>query len=122
MQSAELDEPYMRFAKNVIEEIAKYKVAPATRTYINKKIIWGIGSFFIIVILGFLIYALSQIHLANTPAPKILTEYNSTVSKFDWSKLFSSTYTSIFMGINAILGLMMLDIYLTRKKQQHKEA
>lgn len=122
MQSTELDEPSMRFTKNVMEEIAKYQVAPATRSYINKKIIWGIGSFFIMMILGFLIYTFSQIHLTDTATPKLLTEYNNTVGKIDWGKLFNSTYTNIFLGINVILGLMMLDIYLTRKKQQHKEA
>jgi len=122
MQSTELDEPSMRFAKNVMEEIAKYQVAPATRTYINEKIIWSIGGFFIIMIIGFLIYAFSQIHLADTTTPKILTEYNNTMNKVDWGKPFSSTYSHIFMGINVVLGLMILDIYLTRKKQQHKEA
>ncbi|HVM89121.1 MAG TPA: hypothetical protein VMT76_13105 [Puia sp.] len=122
MISGDLDEPSMRFTKTVMEEIAKYHVAPATRTYINKKIIWGIGSFFIIVIVGFLIYALSQINYADATTPKILNEYNNTMNKVDWSKFFSSTYTNIFMGINVILGLMMLDIYLTRKRQQHKEA
>src|SRR5450631_980021 len=41
MQSTELEEPSMRFTKNVMEEIAKYQVARATRSYINKKIVWG---------------------------------------------------------------------------------
>ncbi len=122
MQSTELDEPSMRFTKNVMDEIAKYKVAPATRSYINKKIIWGIGGFFITMIVGFLIYTFSQVHLTDTATPKILTEYNNTVGKVDWSKFLNSTYTNIFLGINVVLGLMMLDIYLTRKKQQHKEA
>jgi hypothetical protein len=122
MQSTELEEPSMRFAKNVMEEIAKYHVAPATKTYINKKIIWGIGGFFIAMIIGFLIYAFSQIHFTDTATPKLLTEYNNTVNKVDWSRFFTSTYTNIFMSINVVLGLIMLDIYLTRKKQQHKEA
>ncbi|HLK29997.1 MAG TPA: hypothetical protein VKT28_15560 [Puia sp.] len=122
MKSTELEEPSMRFAKNVMEEIAKYHVAPATKTYINKKIIWGIGGFFIIMILGFLIVAISQTHFTDTATPKILTDYNNAVNKIQWGKIFNSTYTNIFLGINVILGLMMLDIYLTRKKQQHKEA
>jgi len=124
MQSTELDEPSMRFTKNVMEEIAKYQVAPATRSYINKKIIWGIGGFFIIMIVGFLIYTFSQISLAGSSSttPKLLTEYNNTVNKIDWSKIFNNTYTNIFMMVNVVLGLMILDIYLTRKKEQHKEA
>ena len=122
MMSTELQEPSMRFTKNVMEEIAKYHVAPATRSYINKKIIWSIGGFFIIMIVGFLIYALSQVNYADTGTPKIISEYNSTMDKMDWSKFFNSTYTTVFMMINVVLGLMLLDIYLTRKKQQHKEA
>jgi hypothetical protein len=125
MQSTELDEPSMRFTKNVMEEIAKYQVAPATRTYINKKVIWGIGGFFIIMIVGFLIYSFSQLSFGNSGAgttPKIISEYNNTVNKIDWSKIFNNTYTNIFMMVNVVLGLMMLDIYLTRKKEQHKEA
>src|SRR5437870_2632266 len=50
VQSSSLDEPSMRFTKNVMEEIGKYHIAPATKTYINKKIIWGIGIFFILLI------------------------------------------------------------------------
>src|SRR5437773_2094150 len=56
LQSAELEEPSMRFTKNVMEEIAKYHIPPATKTYINKKIIWGIGIFFITIIISFLVY------------------------------------------------------------------
>ena len=54
LQSSELDAPSMRFTKNVMEEIAKLHIAPATKTYINKKIIWGIGFFFITMLIGFL--------------------------------------------------------------------
>ena len=47
MQATELDAPSMRFSKNVMEEIAKLHVAPATKTYINKNIIRSIGAFFL---------------------------------------------------------------------------
>src|SRR4030095_16262139 len=66
MQSSSLEEPSLRFTKNVMEEIAKYQIAPATRTYIDKKIIWGIGIFFITLILGFLIYGFSQVNWQST--------------------------------------------------------
>src|ERR1700730_8354838 len=51
MQSTGLESPSLRFTKNVMEEIAKLHIAPATKTYINKKIIWGIGFFFIALII-----------------------------------------------------------------------
>ena len=122
MQSTELETPSLRFTKNVMDEIARYQVAPATRSYINNKIIWGIGGFFILIILGFLVYGLSQLKLNNSNAPEILTNYNDTVSKLDWSKFLNSTYTHIFMMVNIVLGLMMLDIYLNRKKEQHNAS
>src|SRR5689334_2915302 len=63
MQSSELEEPSMRFTKNVMDEIARMQIAPATRSYINKNIIRGIGIFFISVIIGFLIYGFGQFHV-----------------------------------------------------------
>src|SRR5213075_3572418 len=53
-QSSALEEPSMRFTKNVMEEIRKYHIAPAAKTYINNKIVWGIAAFFIVLIVGFL--------------------------------------------------------------------
>ena len=46
LQSSELEAPSMRFTKNVMEEIAKMHIAPATKSYINKRIIWGIVFFY----------------------------------------------------------------------------
>jgi hypothetical protein len=54
MNAAELEHPSMRFTKNVMEKIAQYHIAPATKNYINKKIIWGIAGFFFTLIAFFL--------------------------------------------------------------------
>src|SRR5215216_5107425 len=56
VQSTELEEPSMRFTKNIMEEISRLYIAPAAKTYINKKVIWGIGGSLIAMIVGFLIY------------------------------------------------------------------
>ncbi|HTQ64824.1 MAG TPA: hypothetical protein VMI12_08495 [Puia sp.] len=123
MNSTELDEPSLRFTKNVMEEIAKYHVAPATRSYINKKIIWGIGGFFLTMILGFLIYSFSQINWTiSSGSSDPLSGIN--LDKLNWGKFFNNTYTNIFMMINVVLGLILLDMYLHRKKERarHKEA
>ncbi|MBS1933221.1 MAG: hypothetical protein JST96_04425 [Bacteroidetes bacterium] len=123
MSATELDEPSMRFSKNVMEEIAKYKVAPATRSYFNKKIIWGIGGIFVVMLLGFLIFAFSQVHLSATDFQNAApSKYD--ISKVDWSKFFNSGYTTVFMLINVVLGLVLLDMYLQRKKNalKHKDA
>ena len=120
VQTSPLEEPSMRFTKNVMEEIAKYHIAPATRTYIDKKIVWGIGIFFITLIFGFLIYGFSQVNW-NTDAGD--SGRIADVTNVDYSKFFNNTYVSIFMGINVVLALMLLDRFLaSKKKQMHKEA
>lgn len=126
INGTELEEPSMRFTKNVMEEISKHQVAPAAKNYIDKKIIWGIGSFFLIMIAGILIYAFSQIHFTSSGtspvSSELVTKYNP--ANVEWSKYFNTTYVSIFMMINVILGLVFFDKYLHRKKNQskHKEA
>lgn len=119
----ELDEPSMRFTQNVMEDIAKYQIAPATKNYINKKIIWGIGSFFILMIVGFLVFIVGQMitssggsNNGNTTLP-----FNIDPNQLDFSKAFNSTYANIFLVINAVMGLVLLDMYLGNKKKQLRE-
>ena len=114
MTSSDMEAPSLRFTKNVMEEIAKYHVAPATRSYINKKIIWGIGAFFLVMIVGFLIYAFSQVSWSGSGGTDTISKFD--LSKIEWGKFFKSTYTNIFVMINVVLGLMLLDMYLQRKK------
>lgn len=118
MSQAPLDAPSMRFTRNVMEEIAKYHVAPATKNYINKRVIWGIGIFFLVMITGFLIYGFSQVNWNSTGSESsdILNQYDK-LPKINWSKLMTNTYTNIFMMINVVLGLILLDMYLQRKKE-----
>ena len=118
MTSSELDAPSMRFTKNVMEEIAKYHVAPATSSYINKKIIWGVAAFFIIMIVGFLVYSFGQLNWANSNSSNIVSP---NLDKLNWGKFLNNSYTNIFIMINVVLGLMLLDMYLTRKKKLLKK-
>jgi len=113
--SIELDEPSLRFRQNVMEEIAKYQIAPATKSYINKNIIRGIGSFFVIMLLGFLVSGFAQVNWADTSGG---TNFPVDFSSMDWSKFFNNTYTNIFMMVNIVIGLMLLDMYLGKKKKE----
>ena len=117
LSSIELEEPSLRFRQNVMEEIAKYHIAPATKSYINKNIVYGIGAFFIIMIAGFLIYGFAQVNWTEATSGSSLID----LSKVDFSKFFNNTYTNIFMMVNVVLGLMMLDMYLGKKKKQIQE-
>jgi len=119
IKSAELEQPSMRFTKNVMEQIAKYQIAPATKTYINKKIIWSIGAFFITMIVGFLIYGFGQINWNVSGDTKLPVD----LSKIDYSKIFKNSYVNIFMMINVLLGLVLLDrVLANRRKRFQRQA
>jgi hypothetical protein len=113
---AELEQPSLRFTKNVMEEIAKYQIAPAAKKYINNKVIGSIGIFFITMILGFLIYGIAQVDW--TVAGDSGSTLGIDLTKVDYSKMFNNTLMNIVMMLNVILGLVLLDRYLDRKKKQ----
>jgi hypothetical protein len=130
MNSSELEAPSMRFTKNVMEEIARYQVAPATKTYINKNIIRGIGAFFLALIAGFLVICLRQFkwsgsgprYIPNlTPSP-LVSSYQAELDKLNWGKMFSGPYALIMLLVAVILGLMILDMYMTRKKEEARHT
>ncbi|MBK5272351.1 MAG: hypothetical protein JJE22_15190 [Bacteroidia bacterium] len=119
MLSTELEAPSLRFSKNVMDEIAKLQIAPATKKYINNKIIWGIGFFFITLIVGFLIYGFGQIDWNAQGDTKLPVD----LGKVDYSRFFNNTYVNVFMMINVVLGLFLLDRYLANKRKKfHEEA
>ena len=124
LQSSELEAPSMRFTKNVMEEIAKLQIAPATRNYINKRIIWGIGAFFLTLIIGFLVYGFGQIDWSAQSDSKLPVDLtNVDFSKVDYSKMFNNNLVNGFMMLNVILGLFLLDRYLANKRKKfHEEA
>jgi len=117
IQSSDLEEPSMRFSKNVMEEIAKLHIAPATKTYINNKIIWGLGIFFIVMIVGFLVYGFGQVDW-NAPGNSTITD---NLNKINLSKFFNNTYMNVLMMINIVLGLFLLDRYLANKRKKYRE-
>ncbi len=117
LSSSELEAPSMRFAKNVMEEIAKLHIAPATKTYINKKIVWGIGIFFITLVVGFLVYGFGQVDWTVQSDSKLPVDFG----KVDYTKMFSNTFVNVFMMINVILGLFLLDRFLASKRKKFRE-
>jgi hypothetical protein len=120
LMAADLEQPSLRFTKNVMEEIAKHQIAPATKAYINNKIIWGIASFFVLSIAGFLIFGFSQIDW--TAGTNSNTTLGIDLTKVNYNKMFNSTVMNVFMMLNAVLGLMLLDRYISNKRKKLYEA
>ena len=112
----ELDEPSMRFTQNIMEAISKHHIAPAAKSYINKRIVWGIAGFFICTIIGFLIAVFAQVHWSGGSTTDSSFINNINLDKVDTGKFFSSTYATVFMMVNVVLGLAALDMYLRRKR------
>ncbi|SHE85995.1 hypothetical protein [Flavisolibacter ginsengisoli] len=117
----ELEQPSLRFTKNVMEEIARLQIAPAAKQYINSKIIWGIGGFFITVIVSFLVYGLAQIDWSTSQS--VNTGVLDKITDADYTKVFNNTFVNVFIMLNVVLGLMLFDRYLNdKKKKLMKEA
>ncbi len=117
INSSELEEPSMRFTRNVMDEIARLQIAPATQSYINKNVIRGFTIFFVTMIIGFLIYGFGQIDWTAKNDPKLAIDF----SAIDYSKFFNNNLVNAFMMLNVILGLFLLDRYLANKRKKFSE-
>jgi hypothetical protein len=115
----DLEHPSLRFTQNVMEEISRLYITPATRNYINKNVIWGIGVFFLTTIVGLVIYAFGQIDWNRPAGSGNIPEFS--MGTVNWGQMFSSTYVNVFIMINILLGLMLLDMYLTKKKNERMQ-
>jgi hypothetical protein len=108
--------PSLRFTKNIMEEIAHLHVAPATKNYINKNVIRGFMAFFLVMIGGLFIYFIGQIHWSSNSTGNLIPAYSLNANKVNWSLLLNNTYVNIFIGINVMLSLILVDKYLQGKK------
>ena len=117
LRSSDLEQPSMRFTKNVMEEIAKFHIAPATKNYINNRIIWGIGAFFITLVVGFLVYGFAQVDWNFQDDSKPLVD----LSKVKYGKIFNNNFVNVFMMINVVLGLVLFDRVLANKRKEFQK-
>ena len=106
-QQANIDQPSMRFSKNVMEAITHTSMARATRHYVNPVIIKSISAFFIlsfIAILGYAVFTTEgETDVIHLPA-------------FNFARVFNSTLFHTIAWINIVLGLLLLDMFLRKKK------
>jgi hypothetical protein len=117
LRASELDAPSMRFTKNVMEEIGKLHIAPATKSYINKRIIWSIGFFFIVTIIGFIVYGIAQTDWTTGPG----SNFSDKLGKIQFDNFFNNTWINVLMMINVILGLFFFDNYLSNKRKKYRQ-
>jgi hypothetical protein len=111
----ELEQPSMRFTMNVIDQLQGLQPAPATKKYINKTIIRSIAVFFIVTIVGFLIYGFTLIDWSSTPSSG--EGYQLPSFSFDYKLFLNSTWLNVLLMLNVVMGLLYLDRYLRRNKK-----
>lgn len=118
MTGSELEAPSMRFTVNVMDEIARYQVAPATKSYINKNIIRGIGGFFLSLITGLLIYIFAQVKWSSASSSSVkLPSVDLGLDKLDFGRILTSLPVTLFLLVAVVLGFVLLDMYLQQKKK-----
>jgi len=102
----EMDEPSMSFTRNVMEQV-QLEIAPVTlKTKVDKRIIYAIGAFFSITLLGLLVYAFATIEFK--------TKIPAMNFKVDIDALISPTILVVVLFVNAALLLVYLDSYLRK--------
>ncbi len=119
MNETELDQPSLRFTKNVMDGIAGMHPTQATNTYINKYIIRSIAAFFVITISALLVYSISQVNWASSSGSRISLPFETKsiqLPNYDFSKLFNSNTLNFLLMITVVLGLMLFDGFIRRKK------
>ncbi|RZL23443.1 MAG: hypothetical protein EOO96_23605 [Pedobacter sp.] len=110
----EIDEPSMSFTRNVMEQVEK-EIAPVTlKTKVDNRIIYAIGGFFSITLLGLLVYA-----FATAEFKMKISTVNLSV---DIDALISPAFLMVVLFINAALLLVYLDSFLRKgmKKMSKK--
>lgn len=111
----ELEQPGLRFSKNVMDAVAVVPIAPATKKYINTRIIQAIAAVFILMLVTLLGYAFAH------------AQWNGA-SNYDWRKTISSSLpsTPVSFGlmsktailINLVLALVLIDKLIRHRKDQ----
>lgn len=119
--SSELEEPSMRFTKNVMEEIGRLKIHPAASSYINKRVVWGIAGFFIASIIAFVIYSVGLIDWSSTGDSSPIPRYDIRIAEPDYANIFTSSFAYALLMVNVILGLFLLDRFLSNKRRRFRE-
>lgn len=105
----DLDEPSMSFTRNVMESIALVPAPVAMKTKVDKKIIYGIGGFFILSLLSLLGYVIYNSAL-SMPKFGFNTNLNFRVDQY-----ITPTVLYSFLFFDLVIGLVFLDQFLRKK-------
>ncbi len=115
--SLELEQPSLRFSKNVMDTVARTTIAPATHNYINRRIVLGIGAFFMLLLGGLLIYAAMKTNWTSGSSLFSMSKY--TLPSINYSSILRGNYGFMALAINVVLALVLVDKFL-RQRGRHQ--
>jgi hypothetical protein len=69
------------------------------------------------MIVGFIVYGFAQMQWNTGTGSKLPVE----IPSFDFSRFFSNTWVNVFMMINIVIGLALLDRILANKRKQFRK-
>jgi len=105
----DLDEPSMSFIRNVMESVAAEPAPVALKTKVNSGIIYAIGAFFVLSLLGILGYVFyhAKAGFASFTLPE---KFNINLDRY-----ITPTTLYTFLFVDLVIGLIFLDQFLRRK-------
>ncbi|MFD0940405.1 hypothetical protein [Pedobacter boryungensis] len=108
LNTLDFEEPSMSFTRNVMEKVNLELKPVALKTKIDNRIIYSIGAFFFLSILGLFIYAVVK--------SNVTFDFKMPALNFDIAKHINATTIQIFIFVDVALGLLYLDSFLRKRK------
>ena len=109
-KSMGLDEPSMPFTYNVMEAIRAEQAQKPLKATINSYIIKGIAAFFILTIAGLFFATFTTMDWSAG------AETTNSLKLPDLGSLLNSKVLTIFLFFDTVLGLLLLDTYLHKRR------
>lgn len=109
----ELDEPSMAFSYNVMETIRTEHAKQPLKAAIDKRIILGIASFFVLTLSAIVIYMFSSVNWSAGGGVQIPEQLNIQIPHV--KTFFTGPVVKAFLFFDLVMGLFLLDYYLRRK-------
>lgn len=112
LMTADREEPSLRFTKNVMDAIADQSIAPATPTYVNKKIIRGITTALLSLLGATFAYVL--VLLKRTPSKD--SNFKLDIPQVSIPAVHLDPYLSVFILIALLSAFFWIDALRQRRR------
>ena len=107
LNKLDFEEPSMSFTRNVMDKVELELAPVALKTKIDNRIVYSIGIFFVLSILGMFGYIISISNI-SFQLPKVDLSFTN--------KLANPIVIQVFLMVDVVLGLLYLDSFLRKRK------